>query len=64
MEYLKLHQRAELELKSLRLVLAYKESLSELIGNIGSKQQIPSQTRRKVKAGRDQKLRPEQDSAL
>ena len=49
-EYLKLHHSADLELKSLRLVVAHKERLSELIGNIRGKQQRPSQTRRKAKA--------------
>ena len=42
-EYLKLHQSADLELKSLRLVVAHKGRLSELIGNIRGKQQRPSQ---------------------
>ena len=63
-EYLKLHQSADLELKSLRLVVAHKERLSELIGNIRGKQQRPSQTRRKAKARREQKLRAEEVSAL
>ena len=36
-EYLKLHQSSELELKSLRLVVAHKERLSELIGKIEGK---------------------------
>ena len=63
-EYLKLHQSADLELKSLRLVVAHKERLSELIGNIRGKQQRPSQTRRKAKARREQKLRAEVVSAL
>ena len=63
-EYLKLHQSAELELKSLRLVVAHKERLSELIGNIRGKQQRPSQTRRKAKARREQKLKAEEVSAL
>ena len=49
-EYLKLHQSADLELISLRLVVAHKERLSELIGKIRGKQQRPSQTRRKAKA--------------
>ena len=63
-EYLKLHQSADLELKSLRLVVAHKERLSELIGNIRGKQQRPSQTRRKAKARREQKLKAEEVSAL
>ena len=64
MEYLKLRQSAELELKSLRLVVAHKERLSELIGNIRGKQQRPTQTRRKAKARREQKLKAEEVSAL
>ena len=63
-EYLKLHQSAELELKYLRLVVAHKERLSELIGNIRGKQQRPSQTRRKAKARREQKLKAEKMTAL
>ena len=63
-EYLKLHQSAELELKSMRLVVAHKERLSELIGNIRDKQQRPSQTRRKAKARREQKLKADEVSAL
>ena len=63
-EYLKLHQSAELELKSLRLVVAHKERLSELIGNIRGKQQRPSQTSRKAKARLEQKLKAEEMSAL
>ena len=63
-EYLKLHQSADLELKFLRLVVAHKERLSELIGNIRGKQQRPSQTRRKAKARREQKLKAEEVSAL
>ena len=63
-KYLKLHQSAELELKSLRLVVALKERLSELIGNISGKQQRLSQTRRKAKARREQKLKAEEVSAL
>ena len=43
---LKLHQSAKMELKSLRLLVAHRERLSELIGNIRGKQQRPSQTRR------------------
>ena len=61
-EYLKLHQTADY--KSLRLVMAHKERLSELIGNIRGKQQRPSQTRRKAKARREQKLKAEEVSAL
>ena len=41
--------------KSLRLVVAYNERLSELIGYISGKQQRPSQARRKAKARREQK---------
>ena len=64
-EYLKLHQSAEFELKSLRLVVAHKKTrLSELIGNIRSKQQRPSRTRRKAKARCEQKLKAEEVSAL
>ena len=63
-ENLKLHQSAYLELKSLRLVVAYKERLSELIGNIRGKQQRPSQTRRKAKSRREQKLKAAEVSAL
>ena len=63
-EYLKLHQSAELELKSLRLVVAHKERLSKLIDIIRGKQQRPSQTRRKAKARHEQKLKPEEVSAL
>ena len=63
-EKLKLHQSVELELKSLRLVVAHKERLSELIGNIRGEQQRTSQTRRKAKAGREQKLQAEEVSAL
>ena len=63
-EYLKLHQSAELELKSLRLIVAHKERLSELIGKIRGKQQGPSQTKRKAKARREQKLKEEEVSAL
>ena len=63
-EYLKLHQSAELELKSQRLVVAHKERLSELIGNIRGKQQRPSQTRLKAKTSREQKLKAEEVSAL
>ena len=63
-EYLKLHQSADLELKYLRLVVAHKERLSELIGNIRGKQQRPSQARRKAKARREQKLKAEEVSAL
>ena len=63
-QYLKLHQSAELELKSMRLVVAHKKRLSELIGNIRGKQQRPSQTRRKAKARREQKLKAEEVSAL
>ena len=63
-ECLKLHQSAELELKSLRLVVAHKERLSELIGNIRGKQQRPTQARRKAKARREQKLKEEEVSAL
>ena len=62
-ECLKLHHSAELELKSLRLVVAHKERLSELIGNIRGEQQRPSQTRRKAKAKREQKLKAEEVSA-
>ena len=63
-ENLKLHQSTELELKSLRLVVAHKERLSELIGNISGKQQRPSQTRRKVNARPEQKLKAEEVSAI
>ena len=63
-EYLKLHQSAELELKSLRLVVAHRERLSELISNIRGKQQRPSQTRRQAKARSEQKLKAEEVSAL
>ena len=63
-EYLKLHQKAELELKSLRLVVAHIERLSELIGNIRVKQQTPSQKKRKAKARSEQKLKAEEVSAL
>ena len=44
--------------------MAHKERLSELIGNIRGKQQRPSQTRRKAKARREQKLKAEEVSAL
>ena len=63
-ECLKLHQSADLELKSLRLVVAHNERLSELIGNIRGKQQRPSQTRRRAKARREQKPKAEEVSAL
>ena len=63
-EYLKLHQIAELELKSLRLVVAHRKRLSELIDSIMGKQQRPSQTRKKVKVRREQKLKAEEVSAL
>ena len=63
-EYLKLHQSAELELKSLRLVVAHKERLAELIGNIRGKQQILSHKSRKAKAKLEQNLKAEEDSAL
>ena len=63
-QYLKLHQSAELELKSMRLVVAHKKRLSELIDNIRGEQQRPSQTRRKAKARREQKLKAEEVSAL
>ena len=56
-ECLKLQQNAELELKSLQLVVADKERLSELIGNITGKQQIPSQKWRKAKTRHKQKLK-------
>ena len=63
-EYLKLHQKAELELNSLRLVVAHIERLSELISNIRGKQQRPSQKKRKAKARSEQKLKAEEVSAL
>ena len=63
-EYSKLHQSAELELKSLRLVVAHKERLSELVGNIRGEHQRPSHTRRKANARREQKLKAEEVSAL
>ena len=62
--YLKLHQSAEVELKSLRLVKAHKQRLSELIYNMRGKQQRTSQTRRKAKAIREHKLKAEEVSAL
>ena len=49
-ENLKLHQSVELELKFLRLLVAHKEILSKLIGNIRGNQQSTSQTRSGAKA--------------
>ena len=63
-EYLKLQHSAELVLKTLRLVLAQKERLSDLTGNIRGKKQRPSQTKKKAKARREQKLKAEEVSAL
>ena len=63
-EYLKLRQSAELELKSLRLVVAHKQILSELIGNIRGNQQRPSQIKMKAKARLELKLKAEKVSAL
>ena len=52
-----------MELKSLRLVVAHKERLSELIGNIRGEHQRPSQTS-KANARREQRLKAEEVSAL
>ena len=61
-EHLKLHQSPELELNPLRLAVFHEKRLAELISNIRGKQQRPSQTTRKAKAGREQKV--EEESAL
>ena len=63
-ENLKLQQSAELEKKSLQLVVAHKERLPELLGNIRGKQHRQSQARRKAKARREQKMKAEKVSAL
>ena len=53
-----------LKRKSVRFVLARRERLAELFGKCSSNQQRPSQTRRKVKAKPEQKLKAEVESAL
>ena len=61
---MKLQQNPELELNTQRLVVAHKKRFAELIRNIKGKQQRPAQTMRKAKVRREQKLKPEEDSAL